>query len=215
MAEVTGMSSNGTTWRIKGDEVGNCNCDWGCPCQFDALPTHGDCMAMIAYQINEGSFGDTSLEGVRFAELVRWPGPIHEGGGTRQTIVDESATADQRRIIEEMVLGQHGGGYFEVFASVMSTELDTTYAPIEIEADRERRVGSVKIGDVAECAIEPIKNPVTGDEHRVRIDLPDGFEYKQAEIGNTVQARVSAQDPLSFTLENTYAQLNPFDWTNA
>lgn len=61
----------------------------------------------------------------------------------------------------------------------------------------------------------PIRNPVTQEEHRVRIDLPDGFEYKQAEIGNTVRARVSATEPLSFTLGNTYAQLNPLDWTNA
>ena len=53
------MTANGATWRIVGDEVGNCNCDWGCPCQFDALPTHGNCMAMIAYQINEGGFGFT------------------------------------------------------------------------------------------------------------------------------------------------------------
>jgi len=85
----------------------------------------------------------------------------------------------------------------------------------EVAADREARTASVRIGDLAESTIEPIKNPVTGDPHRVRIDLPDGFEYKQAEIGNTVHARVSAEDPLSFTLENTYGQLNPFDWTNA
>ena len=97
----------------------------------------------------------------------------------------------------------------------MSKELETVYAPIEVDSDREARTGSVRIGELAHATIEPIKNPVTGDEHRVRIDLPDGFEYKQAEIGNTVKARVSAQDPLSFTLENTYAQLNPFDWTNA
>jgi hypothetical protein len=210
------MSSNGSpSWRMVGDEVGNCNCDWGCPCQFDALPTHGNCMAMIAYQINEGGFGDTGLDGVRFAELVWWPGAIHEGNGTRQTIVDESATPEQRQAIEELVLGKHGGAYFEIFASVMSKELDTVYAPIEIDADREARTGSVRIGDLAESTIEPIKNPVTGDPHRVRIDLPEGFEYKQAEIGNTVRARVSAQEPLSFTLENTYAQLNPFDWANA
>ena len=210
------MSANGqTSWRIAGDEVGNCNCDWGCPCQFDALPTHGNCMAMIAYEINEGGFGDTSLEGVRFAWLVWWPGPIHEGGGTRLTVVDESASAEQREAIEPLTAGKHGGGYFEIFASVMSNELDTVYAPIEVEADREARTASVRIGDLAESTIEPIRNRVTGDPHRVRIDLPDGFEYKQAEIGNTVRARVSAQDPLSFTLENTYAQLNPFDWTNA
>ena len=210
------MSTNGqTSWRIAGDEVGNCNCDWGCPCQFDALPTHGNCMAMIAYEINEGGFGDTSLEGVRFAWLVWWPGPIHEGGGTRLTVVDESASAEQREAIEPLTAGKHGGGYFEIFASVMSNELDTVYAPIEVEADREARTASVRIGDLAESTIEPIRNRVTGDPHRVRIDLPDGFEYKQAEIGNTVTARVSAEDPLSFTLENTYAQLNPFDWTNA
>ncbi len=209
------MSTNGSpSWRMIGDEVGNCNCDWGCPCQFDSLPTHGNCMAMIAYQINEGSFGDTNLDGVRFAELVWWPGAIHEGDGTRQTIVDESATPEQREAIEELVLGKHGGAYFEIFASVMSKELDTVYAPIEVEADREARTGSVRIGDLAESTIEPIKNPVTGDPHRVRIDLPEGFEYKQAEIGNTVRARVSAEEPLSFTLENTYAQLNPFEWTN-
>ena len=210
------MSANGQTpWRIAGDEVGNCNCDWGCPCQFDALPTHGNCMAMIAYQINEGSFGETSLEGVRFAWLVWWPGAIHEGGGVRQMIVDESASPEQREAIEPLLAGEHGGGYFEIFASVMSNDLDTVYAPIEIDADRERRVGSVRIGDLAESRVEPIKNPVTGDPHRVRIDLPEGFEYKQAEIGNTVEARVSEQEPLSFTLQNTYAQLNPFDWTNA
>jgi hypothetical protein len=209
------MSTNGSpSWRMIGDEVGNCNCDWGCPCQFDSLPTHGNCMAMIAYQINEGSFGDTNLDRVRFAELVWWPGAIHEGDGTRQTIVDESATPEQREAIEELVLGKHGGAYFEIFASVMSKELDTVYAPIEVEADREARTGSVRIGDLAESTIEPIKNPVTGDPHRVRIDLPEGFEYKQAEIGNTVRARVSAEQPLSFTLENTYAQLNPFEWTN-
>ena len=97
----------------------------------------------------------------------------------------------------------------------MSKELDTVYAPIEVDADREARTGSVRIGDLADCTVEPIKNPVTGDQHRVRIDLPDGFEYKQAEIGNTVKPRVSAEEPLSFTLENTYAQLNRFEWTNA
>ena len=131
-----------------GNEVGSCNCDWGCPCQFDALPTHGNCMAMIAYQVDQGNFGDTRLDGVRFAELVSWPGPIHEGGGTRQTIIDESASPEQRRAIEEMVLGKHGGDYFEIFASVMSKELDTVYAPIEIDADREARTGSVRIGEL-------------------------------------------------------------------
>jgi hypothetical protein len=55
----------------------------------------------------------------------------------------------------------------------------------------------------------------TGDEHRVRIDLPNGFEYKQAEVGNTVMATASSDDPLSFSFEKSYAQLNRFDWSPA
>ena len=207
--------TNGTTqWRIAGDEVGNCNCNWACPCQFDADPSEGNCHALIAYAIGEGTFGDTDLGGVRFAEIVSWPGAIHEGDGTAQLVVDESASPDQRDAVEKLVSGEYGGVYFEIFASVLPHKRDPVSAPIEIESDRERRVASIRIGELAESRIEPITNPVTGDQHRVRIDLPDGFEYKQAEIANTVQARVSGEAPLDFTLEGTYGQLNKFEWSN-
>lgn len=202
-----------TEWRIVGEEVGSCNCDWGCPCQFESDPTHGNCKTLIGYEIREGHFGETSLDGVRFAEVMAFPGPVYEGNGTMQLIIDESATPEQREAIEQLVSGDHGGTYFEVFASVAPNKHETLKATIEIEADRERRVASVRVGELAECAIEPITSPVSGDEHRVRIDLPDGFEYKQAEIANAVRTRVSGAEPLSFTLENTYGQLNPFDWS--
>ncbi|MGH2954855.1 MAG: DUF1326 domain-containing protein [Solirubrobacterales bacterium] len=209
------MASNGkTAWRIVGEEVGNCNCSWGCPCQFNGNPTHGNCHALIAYEVREGSFGDTDLAGVRWASIVSWPGAIHEGDGTIQLVVDEAASAEQREAVEKLVSGDHGGGYFEIFASVLPHVRDPLTAPIEIETDRERRIASIKVGDFAQSTVEPIKNPVTGDEHRARIDLPDGFEYKQAEIGNTVHARVAGEAPLEFTLEGTYGQLNPIDWSN-
>ena len=56
-------------WRMRGPEIANCNCDWGCPCQFNALPTHGDCRAMTAMRIDEGYFGDVSLSGVVWAGM--------------------------------------------------------------------------------------------------------------------------------------------------
>jgi hypothetical protein len=204
-----------TEWRIAGEEVGSCNCDWGCPCQFNANPTHGNCYAVIGFEIREGHFGDTRLDGVRFAEVVWWPGPIHEGDGTVQHVVDEAATPEQRDAIEKLVSGEHGGGYFEIFASVLPHRRDLVAAPIEIETDRERRVASVRIGGLAESTIEPIRNPATGEEHRVRVELPEGFEYTKAEVANTVQARASWDEPLSFTLENSYGQLNEFDWSPA
>ena len=53
-----------TTWMIKGREFVNCNCAYGCPCQFNALPTHGDCKAVACFAITEGHHGDTRLDGL-------------------------------------------------------------------------------------------------------------------------------------------------------
>jgi hypothetical protein len=210
------MSGNGNSeWRIKGDELGHCNCDWGCPCQFDALPTHGRCEALIGYEVREGHFGDIDMAGVRWAWLVSWPGAIHEGNGSRQLIVDEGASAEQRDSMVALCGGKHGGPYFEIFATVCPDDREAISAPIAMETDREARTGSLRIEGIAESRAEPIRNPVTGDAHRVRIDLPEGFEYRIAEIGNTAFARATADDPLSLDLENTYAQLNEFDWSNA
>ena len=55
---------------------------------------------------------------------------------------------------------------------------------------------------------------IAREEHRVRITSPNGFEYKEAEMGNTVNCRVTAGDKLTFELKNTYAQFNAFDWSN-
>jgi hypothetical protein len=204
-----------TEWRIVGEEVGSCNCDWACPCQFESDPTRGDCKTLIGYEVREGHFGETRLNGVRFAEVMAFPGPVYEGNGTKQLIIDEAATPEQRDAIEQLVSGDHGGTYFEVFAAMCPHKQETAIAPIEINTDRERRVASVRVGELGELSIEPIKSPVSGEEHRVRIDLPDGFEFKQAEIANAVRTRVAGAQPLSFTLENTFGQLNPFDWSPA
>ena len=70
-----------TKWAIHGREFTNCNCAYGCPCQFNALPTHGSCQAVVGIQIDKGFHGETKLDGLRVAGIFRWPGPIHLGNG--------------------------------------------------------------------------------------------------------------------------------------
>jgi hypothetical protein len=210
------MSENGEVdWHIVGEEVGSCSCDWACPCQFEGDPTHGDCQVVAGIQISDGHFGDVDLSGVKFGELMSFPGPIYEGNGTLQVFNDKAASEEQRDAIEKLWTGDYGGAFFEIFSSVCPNKRETVIASIDIESDRERRVATIRIGDFGAATIEPIKSPATGDEHRVRIDLPNGFEYKQAEVGNTVQASASSEDPLSFSFERSYAQLNEFDWSPA
>ena len=187
------------SWRVAGESVVHCNCDWGCPCQFNALPTTGRCEAVGAWEVREGHFGSTRLDGVRFVRIYSWPGPIHEGNGTRQLIVDDRASGEQRQALDALDGGGEGGPYFEVFAAVCPNRLETLNAPIELTCDRERRTASLRVGEIAEAQAEPIKNPVTGEEHRARIGLPGGFEYTLAEMGNTTHARVET-GPVSFAL---------------
>jgi len=155
-----------------------------------------------------------SLDGIRFAFLVSFPGAMHEGKGTWLTVIDEAATPEQRKALGEITSGRAGGSIFEIFAAVCSTKLATVFAPITFEANREARKGKYRVGGLAQGTVEPIRNPVTGAEHRVQISLPDGFEYKLAEVGNSVEWHMSGQAPLLVQHGDTYAQLNQFDWSN-
>ncbi len=203
-----------TPWRIAADEVATCNCAWGCPCQFNALPTHGRCEALVALRVRQGHYGATPLEGVTFAIAYWWPGPIHEGNGIGQLAIDEKASPAQRTAIINIASGREGGTMFEIFASVTAKVLDPMFLPIRFESDQEKRIAVLEVPGFGEFRAEPIRNPVTGEEHRARIDLPNGFEYKIAEMANCVENRATVGDKI-ISNTNSYAQFSSVDWTNA
>src|SRR5512138_1878263 len=95
-----------TDWYLKGVEYTNCNCAYGCGCQFNALPTHGHCSAVGVFRIDEGRHGDVRLDGLRAAGVYSWPGPVHEGNGRMQLVIDESADSRQREALERIMMGQ-------------------------------------------------------------------------------------------------------------
>jgi hypothetical protein len=174
-------------WRIKGPEIANCNCDWGCPCQFNALPTRGDCRAMTAMQVVEGHFGDVPLSGLTWVGMFAWPGPIHEGRGEALVVVDEKASPEQRNALLTILSGREtepGATIFNVFATVIDTMHEPQFRPIRFEADMERRIGRVQVDGIIDTRVEPIRNPITGAEHRAQVRLPNGFEYREAEYAS-------------------------------
>ncbi len=98
-----------------------------------------------AWGICEGYYGDTRLDGVRFARAFSWPGAIHEGNGTRLLIVDQAASPDQRKALLALESGTQGGIFFEIFAAMCPNVLEPIFAPITFQADRERRRARVLI----------------------------------------------------------------------
>jgi hypothetical protein len=193
-------------WRIKGREFANCNCSYGCPCQFNALPTHGNCRAAVGWHIDQGVFGTVKLDGLRAAGLYTWPGPVHEGNGTMQLVVEERAKPEQREALLKIMTGQDTAEMttmWWVYAAMCPTKLEPLFKPIEFEVDVEARRARLVVPGVVESFGEPIRNPVTGAEHRVRIDLPHGFEYRLAEIGS---GRTKAMGQIRLDFTNTYGQ---------
>jgi hypothetical protein len=202
-----------TKWHLTGRSIGSCNCAWGCPCQFSALPTHGQCDGFGTYKITTGHFGEVTLDGVCFALSVYWPGPVSEGNGTRQVFIDESASEEQREAIVALWSLKHGGAFFEIYGSVTPNVLETIYAPIEFVLDRAGRRASVRIAGFLESTIEPITT-VTGAEQVAKIVLPNGFEWKEADMANSVKWSAKQGDVRTLGSENTYAELADFDWSN-
>jgi hypothetical protein len=202
-----------TPWRIIGDETGTCNCAWGCPCQFNALPTYGRCEALVAVRIREGHYGATKLDGLIYAQAYWWPGAVHEGMGMVQLAIDERATQDQRTALLNITSGKEGCTLFEIFASVVTKTLDPIYVPIELTTDRDKRVAHLRVPGLGEFRVEPIRNPVTGEEHRALITLPNGFEFKEAEMGNCVENYAKLDDKV-ISNKNSYAQFAAVDWSN-
>ena len=196
-----------TPWEIKATELVSCNCAYGCPCQFNALPTHGFCEAVGAFHITEGHHGEVRLDDLKAVGILKWPGPIHLGGGSAFLIIDKRASEAQRTALLRILSGEDtepGKTVWNVFAATFAHVHDPAFETIDMSVDVDARRGHAVVKGLVDLKAEPIRNPVTGAEHRARIDLPDGFEYTIAEMGSGT-ARV--EGPIPLKLDGTYAQL--------
>src|SRR5579859_622389 len=53
-------------WRLEGEWMKNCNCAFGCPCDFNAKPTNGHCEGLLGMRITQGQVEDVHLDGLIF-----------------------------------------------------------------------------------------------------------------------------------------------------
>ena len=195
-----------TSWEIKGRELVNCTCEYGCNCQFNALPDKGHCHAVAGIQIDEGHHGDTGLDGLRIAAIFKWPGAVHEGNGEAIAFVDERATDLQREALLRIMTGQDTDPFatmFAVYASTVTTMNEPVFTKIDLDLDIDGRRGRIFIKDYIETVGEPIRNKVTGEDSRAQIVLPNGFEYALAEIGS---ASSKTSGPVQVEMKDSYGQ---------
>lgn len=193
-------------WRLEGRWIKNCNCAYGCPCDFNAPPTQGECRGFLGMVIDDGFFEATRLDGLGFFVVVHFPGPLHEGNGEAQPIIDERASPEQREALFAILSGEHSddGTLFNIFSLIVNKMHDPIFAPITIEFDQEARTARLEVPGVLESDVEPIKNPVTGAPHRIRVVMPEGFEHIEGEIA---AANIQSHGAIAFSTTSSHSTL--------
>ena len=206
----------GTSWVLKGTEYGNCNCDYGCPCQFNGRPSsvNGDCRYAMFTQIDEGYYADVKLDGLRFVWLGGWPGAVHEGNGVLQLIIDETADDQQRDAIRRIVHNEDTDELltnYSVYCAMCTEIHQPIFAPIELSFDVEARTAHAEVPGIVVSDAGPVRNPVTGKPHRAQIVLPEGFGCTMME---TASGSVKSTGTVPLDFQNTFANFSRLHMTD-
>jgi hypothetical protein len=95
-----------------------------------------------------------------------------------------------------------GATFFQVFSATFEKVYDPVFAKIDFSVDIDGRRARLHVPGLIESRGEPIVNPITGQTHRARINLPAGFEYTVAEVG---RGWATTSGPLKITLRDSHA----------
>ncbi|PYI82995.1 MAG: hypothetical protein DME26_15940 [Verrucomicrobia bacterium] len=196
------MSTDGKTkWSIEADYLQACNCDYGCPCEFEAPPTKGFCDGIGIWLVTRGNSGTITLNGLGLGFAAHWPKAIHQGNGTVALFIDERANPQQREALWNIATGQAGGLPFEILATTFSKVLDPQYLPLQFHLQGKNSHAGFGNGKGIRIAMEPVKNPVTGEPEGVSVRHETGFVFKEADVVSAKEGRVVLEE-LSFSWPN-------------
>jgi hypothetical protein len=198
---------------MKGQYLKNCSCVPGCPCDTHGFPGPNEfCEGVVAMNVEEGEFDGADLGGTRWAVTVHWPKALHDGNGTAEVFVDEGASDEQREALGQILSGNAGGPLFEILAAIITTVHGPHFVPIDWEFDREARTARLAIDGFVETSSEPLTVPATDDLQRIRVQMPGGFEYKEAEVAMATSLKSTGE--IEYDWKGTHSSLADVEHTN-
>ncbi|HSQ80611.1 MAG TPA: DUF1326 domain-containing protein [Casimicrobiaceae bacterium] len=151
-------------WRIEGQYMETCNCDYLCPCtpsHLAARPTEGDCKAALAMRIDKGEKDGVKLDGLSFVVVLHSPGAMADGNMTIGLIVDERASAAQTDAIAAIATGA-AGGPMAALGPLVGRVAGVEKRPIRFEATG--MTFAVQAGELIDQACEGVAGAVRTDE---------------------------------------------------
>ena len=193
-------------WKLSGTVLIACNCDWGCPCNFNAPPSHGFCEGGWSWLIERGQVRDVPLDGLGVSLFAKWPAAIHDGGGQAVAFVDEQSDDAQRDALTRLVRGELGGPW-GLFINTYTLKGPYPAAHRFNAAEQHSRI---EIGDAVRIEMEPIRNPVSGAEAHPEVVLPEGIVLKRAALA--ASRRFELKHEIAYDHSGKYTAYGPFSY---
>jgi hypothetical protein len=131
------------SWRICGTYFESCNCDAICPCRrIDGVPggrsTHGVCMGVLSWLIEEGSVDDVDLAGLPVAMAIRYSDDEPGSPWTAVLYLQTRSTDEQRAALEAIFTGLLGGDAGKHFPWTWKDSRVVAVRPVAIDVDHTR-----------------------------------------------------------------------------
>jgi hypothetical protein len=141
-----------TPWAIRGSYFESCNCDAICPCRrIDGVAggrsTHGICMGVLSWLIEDGNAGSTDLAGLAVALAIRYDDDEPGSPWTWILYLDERASEEQRAALEGIFTGRLGGDAETHFPWAWKPSHLVDVRPVSIEVDHTPRRQWLRIRD--------------------------------------------------------------------
>src|SRR3977135_3207257 len=114
-------------------------------------PSKGSCTFAMAFQIDRGSYGTVSLDGLGFIVLGFTPHEMGKGNWSVGVIADDRATSEQRDAIVAIASGA-AGGPMAALSGLVGKLLGVESAPIRFE--RSGVMWSVKAGSLVDMTAQ-------------------------------------------------------------
>jgi hypothetical protein len=198
------------SWRISGTYFESCNCDAICPCRrIDGVAggrsTHGVCMGVLSWLIEDGTADGTDLSGLPVALASRYSDDEPGSPWTWILYIDQRASGEQRAALEGIFTGRLGGDAERHFPWAWKSSDLIAVRPVDIEVDHTRRRQLLRIRDHVSVRI---RDRYTGPE-TVTCVIP-GHERTGEEL--VADELVVEDDRLEFSYSGVCGYGSTFDY---
>jgi hypothetical protein len=143
-------------YKLEGDLLEVCNCDILCPCWVGENPDNGTCDSVMGYNVRSGNIDGIDVSGRTLCFSVHIPGNVLAGNWKVALFVDDKASDEQADALVSAFSGKLGGPLADT-ASLVGEVVAVERAPIKFDVQEGK--GTLVIGDVAECVMEPYRGP--------------------------------------------------------